>query len=124
MSRTSKMRRAYWIFAIMSLLLNICPLAVYTIKALYEANLTHEKIALSMTVFVVLIMTIISIANKIVLRSRLWIILIGVYICIDYIMTPLIIIAVCQILDELLIAPLKKSFKNKLIINKEIDKRC
>lgn len=124
MSRTSKMRRAYWIFVILSLLLNICPLGVYTIKALFEANLTHEKIALSMIVFIVLIMTIISIANKIVLRSRLWIILIGVYICLDHIMTPLIIIAVCQILDELLITPLKKSFKNKLNINKEIDKRC
>lgn len=121
--RTIKLRRLTALFTIVSLLLNIAPLAFYTIKALIDADLTHEKVALSMTVFIVLIMTIISIANKIVLKSRIWIIMLGIYICLDTILTPLIIIAVCQIIDELLIAPLKKSFKLRKNINKEMDKR-
>ena len=68
-------------------------------------------------------MTVISIANKIVLKSRIWILMLGIYICLDTVLTPLIIIAVCQIVDELLITPLKKNFKSKKIINKEMDKR-
>lgn len=121
--RTKKFRNLYWIFLILSILSNICPLAVYTIQALINADLVHEKVALTMTVFIVLILTIISLINKITLRSRLWIILIGIYLCLDYIMTPLIIIAICQIMDELIFSPLKKRYKNRLIINKEMDKR-
>jgi hypothetical protein len=121
--RTSRFRLSFWILAVMSFMLNVAPLAIYAINAVVAADLVYEKVALSMTVFIVLIMTLISIVNKIAFRSRLWIALIGIYICIDSIMTPLIIIAVCQIIDELIISPLKKNQKNKLIINKEMDKR-
>ena len=121
--RTKRFRRLYILFLITSLLLNIAPLATYTIKALMESDLVHEKVALTMTVMIVLILTIVSIVNKITLRSLLWIVLIDIYVCLDYIMTPLIIIAVCQILDELMITPLKKYYKTKVRINKEIDAR-
>lgn len=123
MTRTSKFRLSFWILAVVSFMLNVAPLAIYAINAVVAADLFYEKIALSMTVFIVLIMTLISLVNKIAFRSRLWIALIGIYVCIDSIMTPLIIIAVCQIIDELIISPLKKNQKNKLIINKEMDKR-
>lgn len=123
MTRTSRFRLSFWILAVMSFMLNVAPLAIYAINAVVAADLVYEKVALSMTVFIVLIMTLISIVNKIAFRSRLWIALIGIYVCIDSIMTPLIIIAVCQIIDELIISPLKKNQKNKLIINKEMDKR-
>lgn len=120
---TKKNRLWYWIFFAFSLLLNVAPLATYAIKAVIEADLVYEKVTLVMTVFIVLIMTIISIINKVAMRSRLWIILIGIYFCLDYIMTPLIIIAVCQVVDEIIVSPLKKHFKEKLSINKEIDRR-
>ena len=112
-----------WVFTIISILCNIAPLAAYSIKAIMETNLTHEKVTLTMTVFVVLLMTLISFINKSAMRSRLWVVLIGIYVCLDYIMTPLIIIACCQIADELIVCPLKNSFKNKYQINKQIDKR-
>lgn len=120
---TKSYRIKYWIFFIASLLLNVTPLAVYTIMALCQGQLVYQKVALTMTVFVVLIMTIISIVNKITLRSRLWLVLIGVYICIGEILTPLIIIACCQCIDEIIVHPLKQCYKNKLTISKEIDKR-
>lgn len=121
--RTIKFKRLYWIFLIFSLLLNVGPLAGYSITALINADLVHEKVALTMTVFIVLILTIVSMINRVTMKSRLWIVLIGIYMCIDYIMTPLIIIAVCQILDEIVVTPLKKNYKNKLTINKEMDMR-
>lgn len=120
---TKTYRFKYWMLFALSLLLNICPLAVYTIQALLQGQLVYQKVALTMTVFVVLIMTIISIINKITLKSRLWIILIGLYLCLGEILTPLIIIAVCQIVDEVIVHPLKGHYKNKLTISKEIDKR-
>jgi len=120
---TKQYRLIYWTLFITSILLNVGPLAAYSIKAGYESNLIHEKIVLVMTILIILIMTGVSLINKVAMRSRLWVILIGVYVCIDYIMTPLIIIAVCQIVDEVIITPLKHSYKNKLEINKQIDKR-
>lgn len=120
---TSKYRAYTYIFTVLSILLNVCPLVVYTIKAMLESDLLREKLALTMTVFIVLILSIVCWVNKLVLRSRLWIILIGVYFCLGEILTPLIIIACCQILDELIVHPLKKHYKNKYVINKEIDKR-
>ena len=123
MSMTKTYRTRYIVLLILSLLLNIAPLAVYTIKAVFESTVVYQKVALVSTVFIVLIMTAISIVNKITLKSRLWIVLIGLYICLDHIMTPLILIAVSQTLDELIISPLKRSAKTKLIINKQIDAR-
>ena len=120
---TNHYRRLYWIFLLVSTLLTICPATVYTIKALIESDLVYEKTSLVLTVFLVLIMTCITIVNKQAMRSRLWILLIGLYISLDYILGPLIVIAICQVLDELIACPLKKSYKNKLVINKQIDRR-
>lgn len=120
---TKRYRKAYWLLLVLSLFCNVFPLAFYTLKAVLSADLTHEKVSLSMTVLVVIILTAVSLVNRIELRSRLWILLIGIYLCLDSIMTPLVIIAACQIVDELLICPMKKSAKNKLIINKQIDRR-
>ena len=123
MSRTAKFCLLYWIFFAASLLLNVAPLTFYTIGALCSASLVYEKVALCMTVFVVLIMTLISLMNHAAMKSRLWIVLIGIYICLGEILTPLIVIACCQITDEIIISPLKASFRNKYTINKEMDLR-
>lgn len=123
MSRTAKFRSLYWLFFFVSLLLNVGPLVIYSVGALASAALVYEKVALCMTVFIVLIMTIISFINKVTLRSRLWIVLIGIYVCLGEILTPLIMIASCQIVDELIVSPLKASFRNKYTINKELDMR-
>lgn len=124
MSETTKHYRLwYWVFFIFSILLNVSPLAGYAIKAMIESDLIYEKVTLVTTVFIVLIMTCVSLVNKVAMRSRLWVILIGLYFCLDYILTPLMIIAVCQIVDELIVSPLKHSFREKLVINKQIDRR-
>lgn len=120
---TKKTRIYSILFTILSVLLNIGPIATYTVIALVNSNLTYQKVALSMTVFVVLILTVISLANKVAMKSRLWVILIGLYICLDYIMTPLIIIAVCQVADELIVSPLAKHYRLRYKINKEMDLR-
>lgn len=123
MNTTRKYRKLSFLFGTISVLLNIAPFTIYAFIALVDSALIYQKIALSMTVLVVAILSLVALVNKVAMKSRLWIILVGIYVCLGEIITPLIIIAVCQVLDELIISPLHKNFKNKKIINKEIDKR-
>lgn len=111
------------ILTILSCLLWLAPIGIFGFLALMEGTLLYQKVSLAVTVFIVLIMTLISLTSKIALRSRLWILLLGIYICLQNIMTPIIVFAVCQILDELVVTPLKDHFKRKYQINKEIDGR-
>ena len=120
---TKKYRRLYWFFAIISLFLNIGPLAAYSVIGLIGADLVVEKVALATTIFIVLILSAVAFINKTTMRSRVWVILLGLYACLDYILAPLLVIAITQIIDEWFISPAAKSFRNKLIINKQIDKR-
>lgn len=120
---TRKYKIRYIIFYLLSLASIIIPVIFFTIKSYIESDLVHEKITLSMTILVTLLLTVIGIANKCVYRSKLWILLIGLYICLKNIMQPLIWIATCQVLDELCFNPLKQHYKNLFIINREIDKR-
>ena len=120
---TRRYKRLTTFFSLLSLLLNVSPLAAYIIKAFIEEGLTHEKVALSMTVFVVLILSAIAWFNKTTMRSRIWVIIIGLYFAIDKFAAPLILIGATQILDEWIVSPLAKRFKNLYIINKAIDKR-
>ena len=80
---TKKYNRLYWTFFILSLLLNAGPLFYYIGEAALGGALIHEKVSLSLLVIVVLIMSIVSWANKIVLRSKIWILIIGLYFCLD-----------------------------------------
>lgn len=120
---TKKYRTGYWILFAISILLNTCPLAVYTFKAFMMSDLVVEKITLTLTLMLVLILSLVAWINKITIRSRLWIVLIGLYFALDYILTPLIIIACCQVVDELIVSPIKHSLQTKLTIHKELDKR-
>ena len=120
---TKKLKAKYIAATILSFLLNVCPLLVFTIIAFISGTAIVHKVTLSMTLLIVLIFTAITFFNKTVFRSKLWILLIGLWLCLDNILTPLIVFASCQVIDELIVTPLKNYYKNKYRINKEIDTR-
>lgn len=120
---TKKLRTKYIITALLSILLNICPLFTFTIMAFISGTAIVHKVTLSMTLLLVLIFSIITLVNKTVFRSKLWILLIGLWLCLDNILTPLIVFAVCQVVDELIVTPIKKYYRDRYKINKEIDRR-
>ena len=119
---TKKASRASKILTLVHMLLMVGPFIGYSIVAIINSE-TQEKVILGMTFVAVLIMTVVAMVNDIVIKSRLWIILLGLYCCLDYILTPLIIIAICQTVDELFIRPMKNDAKTRLISNKAMDKR-
>lgn len=120
---TKSLKAKYRLFQILSLLLTIGPLLYFTLVAFITCDVTSEKVTLSMTVLVCLILTLIGLINKHAFKSKLWLLLIGLYVCLETIMAPLISIAICQVVDELIVDPLKKHYKERFTINKEIDRR-
>lgn len=120
---TNKYKKLYILFAILSLLCFMGPALFFTAQAFIAGTAVASKIALSSTVLIVVILSIVAAANKIAMRSRLWILLIGLFICLDSVIVIVLTIGICQILDELIFTPLKNYYKTKYTINKEIDKR-
>lgn len=120
---TKKLHVWLIILVALSLLLNVGPVAVYCVIAFVEGTVLVEKVALSMTLFVVAILSVIAWANKLVLRSRLWILLAGLFFVLDAFALPIIIIGACQVVDELLVSPIKKRVRVRYTINKEMDRR-
>lgn len=119
---TKKYRLAYWILTAISWILVFGPLAAYLIYAMIISG-TVQKAGLVTSLFAAIILTGISIILKLHIRSALFIMILGIYLAIREISVLLVIISICTVLDELVITPLQKSFKNRLTINKEIDKR-
>lgn len=123
MSDTTKQYRVkYWVCRILSILLNFGPLIGYGVYA-FIIGTPQQKLALGGLLTIAIILTAINIIFKYHLRCIIWILLIGVYIAVKQIIPLLLIIAACTIIDDLVLEPLCKTFKNKLTINKEIDKR-
>ena len=94
MNITKKYHIAAIVLLVVSILLNITPLATYVIIGLTSSAVIIEKVALTSTIFIVLIMSCVAWLNKTVMRSRIWIIMLALFFVLDSIATPLIIVAV------------------------------
>ena len=121
--RTKKLKRAAFLLSAASFLLSVGPLLVYTVKALMSGSTTTDKCLLLSCISIGVILSLVCVINKYSPRCRIWLILIGLYVCLDNIIGCIITLAITQILDELLVCPLAKIFRQKYSINKEIDKR-
>lgn len=119
---TKKYSRLSALFFWLSILVTLLPVLVYTGMAFYYGEVT-EKITLGITLTVAVILVVVNMVFKYHIRSSIWIIILGVYFCMDNILPLLFMVAAGTILDEFLFQPLHRSYKNKAKINKEIDKR-
>lgn len=119
---TEKYKKLYNAFRILSMAVTLGPLCVYFVIAFIGATTVH-KLAVGSTLSVVLILTIINVIGKYHLRSPLFLLLMGIYIGLGKILTPLIITTIGVVLDEFIFNPLCIKYKNLYTINKEIDKR-
>lgn len=110
------------VFCILSLSVTFIPVILYVVKGFITGDI-GEKWTMGMLLTVALLLTIINTIFKFHIRCTIWILILGIYICLDNILPLIIILAIGTILDEMLFTPLYKSYKNKYKINKEIDKR-
>ena len=119
---TKHYKRLTWVFGLLSILATLTPITIYIIIAFTNGTI-GEKVSLGICLVTVLIFTIINVLIKHRIRCTIWILLLGIHVCVANIKTLLIIMAITTAIDELIFEPLAKKYKNKYIINKEIDKR-
>ena len=119
---TKKYKIKLNICRLLSFTLTVLPVIIYTIMGFIDGTI-GEKVSLGICVILALIFVLINIMFKYHIRSTLWVLLIGIYVCIDNIIPLLIIMAATTIIDEFVLVPLINKYKNKYIINKEIDLR-
>lgn len=119
---TKKYQRLAILFQALSIIVLVAPLAYYTILGFINGE-TTEKLTLGITFVIAAILFIVNVLFKYHIRSTIWILVLGIYFCIDNILPLLFMVAIGTILDEFILTPLYKSYKNKCTINREIDKR-
>lgn len=122
----SKMTKKYTtlsaIFFWLSLIVTLLPVLIGVIVGFVQGDI-HSRMILSITVVVAFLLFIVNVIFKYHIRSVLWILILGIYFCLDNMMPLLLVVAIGTIVDEFILTPLHKSFKNKKQINIEIDKR-
>lgn len=124
MKRTRKFLFLSILFTLISIGLTVGPAAYYIILAFNKADVVIKQSVLVSAIFVAVIGSLICLINKnFTFRSRVWIFLLAVMYCVGAFKELILVFAVTQILDELIIAPLARHFRSKYSINKEIDKR-
>lgn len=101
----------------------LCEAAVLTLAGGTTVETVAKVSIFSSSLLIFGILTIISVARKVVFKSSLWILVIAIYLILDYALYAVIVIGITQILDELVVSPLIKHYQNLIVINKEIDKR-
>ena len=119
---TKKYKIKLNICRLLSFTITVLPVIIYVIKGFIDGSI-GEKVSLGICVILALMFMLINVMFKYHIRSTLWVLLIGIYVCIDNIIPLLIIMATTTIIDEFVLVPLINKYKNKYIINKEIDLR-
>ena len=121
-SPTKKYKRLALIFSLLSILVLLAPMVYYLVEA-FIAGVVIEKLALGGLATMAIILTLFNTIMKANLRSPIWLLLIGIFLVLENILPLIIFIAVGTILDEFLLTPLARRYRNLYTINKEIDKR-
>lgn len=120
--RTKKAKNKYIFFKTLSICLTFLPLMVYVIIA-FVNGAPMEKFTMGCMVTLALIFVALNVIMKYNIRSTIWVLILGIYLCLDNITPLLIIMAVSTILDEFIVSKLAVKYKNQFVINKEIDRR-
>lgn len=123
MTRTKKMKTIALILSIASFFCMFAPMLIYTFAAFIGGAATIHKVALVSSVAITLILTALSLITKWAARCRIWIILLGLYFCLNNFLGIILTFAITQIIDELALSPLSKYYWEKYRINSEMDKR-
>ena len=124
--QTRKYKTLKIIFWLLSFISVVLPLLIPIVSAYLNNEIkSAEKLVLTFTITVALVLTIFNLLGKAKLRSPFFILLIGLFNVLSSkaLIDTLIIVTICVVIDEVVFNPLYKHFKSKYLINKEIDER-
>lgn len=119
---TKRYKRLSFIFGLLSLLCTVAPVTYFTVLGFMNGEI-RSKVTLGCTLILCLVLVSINIIKKENLRSPVYIMILGIYICLDNLLSLFLIMAITTMLDEMIFTPLHRTYKNRAVINREIDKR-
>jgi len=122
MDKTAYYKKSTTILKVMDLFLTFAPLLGFVIYA-FATGSVAQKVAFGMIGLCGVVLGVFSVLSKYSFKGAIYLILLGLHVAVGNIVAILIILAVTTLLDELLIVPLYKMYKEKYIINKELDER-
>lgn len=118
---TQKRKKNYQIANLLHLLLQLGPLVIFSILAVCSLETPAEAVKVSAFFLMSIALSIVSVVRHKMSRSSLWLLLIAVYFALDYILVPLVVIAACQVADELFVRPIRDRLKEKYYNGKDIE---
>lgn len=112
---TKKRRKSFRIANIIHLLLQFGPILFFMIQGLCTATEKSAASGVSFTMFSIfsVVLAVVGVIRGKMSRSSLWIMLIGFYFVLDYMLAVIITIAVCQMTDELIARPIRDRLHRK-----------
>ena len=119
---TQKYKFRARIFWLLSFIATICPMLIFLVRAFIVGE-AHQKLVLGILCIAAIILTVVNVLLKMNIRSTIWLLLLGIYMVIEYIMPLLLCVAIGTIIDEFVFTPLYKKYKRQYQTHKEIDKR-
>ena len=128
--RTKHVIRVSIIMRVLSIILDLGPIAVYAVLAFQNHSTPANKCVLLSMLSVGVVLAIgtilVNITRKVKTkapRCGLWLVVIGLYLCLDSIIGCILVIAVTQVINELIVLPIARHYEKKIHINREIDRR-
>ena len=119
---TKSLHKKYRTWLAVSILLTVLPVLIFTILAFIRGT-TGQKVVMGICVTASILFVALNVVLKRKIRCTVWLLLIGIYSCLSSIMPLLFVMAVTVAADEFIAEPLYRQYKQKYIINKEIDAR-
>ena len=119
---TKSLHKKYRTWLAVSILLTVLPVLIFTILAFIRGT-TGQKVVMGICVTASILFVALNVVLKRKIRCTVWLLLIGIYSCLSSIMPLLFVMAVTVAADEFIAEPLYRQYKQKYIINKEIDTR-
>ena len=125
--RTKQCRNLRDLFTVLHLVCLFGPF-VYYIPTAFINGQPGEKLALSLTMVVALILGAFTLLAEAatkggLAKSIMWTLILGVCICMPKVEVFVYIMSIISIIDEIVIVKLRDKYKTAFLANKEIDRR-
>lgn len=122
---TNNIKKKFWTYRIADWCCLFAPVIIYGTVALFSSSVSATgKASVVGVALIAVILTIFNIVAKKRITCVVWIVLIGLYVAFKEHLLPLVIImAICNIIDNFWLGPVSEYYKVKLISAKTIDER-
>lgn len=121
---TKRYNKLRYIFFWLGILLTFLPLLIFGFIGCMNGTIDiTNKLRLGVCFAFALLLTVMGIKSKYNCRSITYILVFGCYFVVKDVKWVVLVAGICCILDEFICRPLHRYYREKAVINKEIDKR-